>query len=242
MMMVMMMMTLMKLVNSGTNFRPGIAKFYQPNLGCAQFQDRGRGYIYRYPFIYLHMCVYTQTHTHIYIYIYIENNVCTYMHMHSIYTHIYNLYIYIYIMHAYTQCMYTCIYIYSLFIHIHRHIHLTQKSHPRFSYQCDPMTRSRMISTSPRCTNSDPVGPLQGLATLAMWRPSVMPPCAKVSRRLGWLGRDLQLCYFGYPAFFWGRKWMKIHRRWSLTSGNMELWGFCRPCWIRPDGVLGILG
>ena len=96
-------------------------------------------------------------------------------------------------------------------------MHLTQKSHPRFSYQCDPMTRSRMISASPRY--------LQGLATLAMWRPSVMPPCAKVSRRLGWLMRDLQLCYFGYPAFFWGRKRMKIYRRWSLTSGNMELWG-----------------
>ena len=143
-----------------------------------------------------------------------------------IYAHAQYLHTHIYIMYAYTQCMYTCIYIYIyLFIHIHRHIHVTQKSHPRFSYQCDPMTRSRMISTSPRCTNSDPVGPLQGLATLAMWRPSVMPPCAKVSRRLGWLGRDLQLCYFGYPAFFWGRKWMKIHRRWSLTSGNMELWG-----------------
>ena len=52
----MMMMTLMKLVNSGTKFRPGIDKFYQPNSGCAQFQDRGRGYIY--------------IHVHVYIYIY----------------------------------------------------------------------------------------------------------------------------------------------------------------------------
>ena len=50
---VMMMMTMlwwwwwwMKLVNSGTKFHPGIDKFYQPNSGCAQFQDRGRGYIY----------------------------------------------------------------------------------------------------------------------------------------------------------------------------------------------------
>ena len=43
--MMMMMMTLMKLVNSGTKFRPGIDKFYQPNSECAQFQKRGRGYI-----------------------------------------------------------------------------------------------------------------------------------------------------------------------------------------------------
>ena len=49
MMVMMMMMTLMKLVNSGTKFRPGIDKFYQPNSGCAQFQDRGRGYIYISP-------------------------------------------------------------------------------------------------------------------------------------------------------------------------------------------------
>ena len=44
--MMMMMMTLMKLVNSGTKFRPGIDKFYEPNSGCAQFQEVGRGYIY----------------------------------------------------------------------------------------------------------------------------------------------------------------------------------------------------
>ena len=45
-MMMMMMTTLMKLVNSGTKCRPGIDKFYQPNSGCAQFQEVGRGYIY----------------------------------------------------------------------------------------------------------------------------------------------------------------------------------------------------
>ena len=44
--MMMMMMTPMKLVNSGTKCRPGIDKFYQPNSGCAQFQEVGRGYTY----------------------------------------------------------------------------------------------------------------------------------------------------------------------------------------------------
>ena len=53
MMMMMMMMTLMKLVNSGTKFRPGIDKFYQPNSGCAQFQEGGRGYIYIYIHVYM---------------------------------------------------------------------------------------------------------------------------------------------------------------------------------------------
>ena len=49
----MMMMTLMKLVNSGTKFRPGIDKFYEPNSGCAQFQEGGRGYIY----ICIYICI-----------------------------------------------------------------------------------------------------------------------------------------------------------------------------------------
>ena len=62
-MMIMMMMTLMKLVNSGTKFRPGIDKFYQPNSGCAQFQEVGRGYIY------IHIYIYTYTILCIYIYI-----------------------------------------------------------------------------------------------------------------------------------------------------------------------------
>ena len=60
-----MMMTLMKLVNSGTKIRPGIDKFYQPNSGCAQFQDRGRGYtIYIHIYIYIYMYMYT----HMYMY------------------------------------------------------------------------------------------------------------------------------------------------------------------------------
>ena len=51
----MMMMTLMKLVNSGIKFRPGIDKFYQPNSGCAQFQEGGRGYIYIYTYIHIYI-------------------------------------------------------------------------------------------------------------------------------------------------------------------------------------------
>ena len=46
MMMMMMKMTQMKLVNSGTKFRPRIDKFSQPNSGGPQFQKRARGYIY----------------------------------------------------------------------------------------------------------------------------------------------------------------------------------------------------
>ena len=48
MMMMMMKMTQMKLVNSGTKFRPRIDKFSQPNSGGPQFQKRARGYIYIY--------------------------------------------------------------------------------------------------------------------------------------------------------------------------------------------------
>ena len=72
------MMTLMKLVNSGTKFRPGIDKFYQPNSGCAQFQEVGRGYIYIYNiYILTHsrMCVYIYTYIYTYIYIYIYNHI-----------------------------------------------------------------------------------------------------------------------------------------------------------------------
>ena len=46
MLMMMMKMTQIKLVNSGTKFRPGMDKFSQPNSGGPQFQKRGRGYIY----------------------------------------------------------------------------------------------------------------------------------------------------------------------------------------------------
>ena len=48
MMMMMMNMTQMKLVNSGTKFRPRIDKFSQPNSGGPQFQKRARGYMYIY--------------------------------------------------------------------------------------------------------------------------------------------------------------------------------------------------
>ena len=49
--MMMMKMTQMKLVNSGTKFRPGMDKFSQPNSGGPQFQKRGRGYIYIFIYI-----------------------------------------------------------------------------------------------------------------------------------------------------------------------------------------------
>ena len=51
--MMMMKMTQMKLVNSGTKFRPGMDKFSQPNSGGPQFQKRGRGYIYICIYIYM---------------------------------------------------------------------------------------------------------------------------------------------------------------------------------------------
>ena len=61
MMMMMMMMiyyddenTQMKLVNSGTKFRPRIDKFSQPNSGGPQFQKRARGYIYIHIYIYIY--------------------------------------------------------------------------------------------------------------------------------------------------------------------------------------------
>ena len=56
MMMMMMNMTQMKLVNSGTKFRPRIDKFSQPNLGGPQFQKRARGYIYTYYIVYIYIC------------------------------------------------------------------------------------------------------------------------------------------------------------------------------------------
>ena len=55
MMMMMMKMTQMKLVNSGTKFRPRIDKFPQPNSGGPQFQKRARGYIYIYVYIYIYI-------------------------------------------------------------------------------------------------------------------------------------------------------------------------------------------
>jgi len=69
-MMMMMMTTLMKLVNSGATFPPGIDKFYQPNSGCAQFQKRGRGYIY----IYTLLVSISYIHPVLVEYIYISND------------------------------------------------------------------------------------------------------------------------------------------------------------------------
>ena len=57
-MMMMMKMTQMKLVNSGTKFRPGMDKFSQPNSGGPQFQKRGRGYIYIC--IYIYICLHRE--------------------------------------------------------------------------------------------------------------------------------------------------------------------------------------
>ena len=74
--MMMMKMTQMKLVNSGTKFRPGMDKLSQPNSGGPQFQKRARGYIYIYN-IYIYIFFY------IYIYLYI------YMCVYYIYTYIY---------------------------------------------------------------------------------------------------------------------------------------------------------
>ena len=59
MMMMMMIMTLMKLVNSATKFRHGMDKFYQPNSGLGSSRS-------------LHEAIYTYVHMYIYcIYIYI---------------------------------------------------------------------------------------------------------------------------------------------------------------------------
>ena len=64
MMMMMMKMTQMKLVNSGTKFRPRIDKFSQPNSGGPQFQKRARGYIYIYTlYIYIYHISYMSLDT-----------------------------------------------------------------------------------------------------------------------------------------------------------------------------------
>ena len=59
MMMMMMKMTQMKLVNSGTKFRPRIDKFSQPNSGGPQFQKRARGYIYTTLYVYIYILSHT---------------------------------------------------------------------------------------------------------------------------------------------------------------------------------------
>ena len=73
MIMIMMMMTLMKLVNSRTKICPGIDKFYQPNSGlCSSRRWDEAIYIYTYNIyihIYIYICVYIYIHTYnIYIY------------------------------------------------------------------------------------------------------------------------------------------------------------------------------
>ena len=71
----MMMMTLMKLVNSGTKFRPGIDKFYEPNSGCAQFQEVGRGYIYIHYYV-----LYYYYYCYLYYYVLLLLYVVSYMY------------------------------------------------------------------------------------------------------------------------------------------------------------------
>ena len=61
MIMIMMMMTLMKLVNSRTKIRPGIDKFYQPNSGLCSSR-RWDEAIY----------------THTYLYTYVNTSICIY--------------------------------------------------------------------------------------------------------------------------------------------------------------------
>ena len=54
--MMMMMMTLMKLVNSATKFLHGMDKFYQPNSGLRGSKSRDEAiYTYVYIYIYVHM-------------------------------------------------------------------------------------------------------------------------------------------------------------------------------------------
>ena len=81
----------MKLVNSGTKFRPGMDKFSQPNSGGPQFQKRGRGYIYIYMYVYVYIYIYICMCVYIYMYIYIYD-IRIYIY---IYTYIIHIYIYI---------------------------------------------------------------------------------------------------------------------------------------------------
>ena len=54
----MMMMTLMKLVNSATKFRHGMDKFYQPNSGLRGSKS-GDEAIYTYVYVYIYKYIYT---------------------------------------------------------------------------------------------------------------------------------------------------------------------------------------
>ena len=107
--MCMMMMTLMKLVNSATKFRHGIDKFYQPNSGLRGSKTWDEA-IYIYTYIYTHIYVHILHVLHIWsIYIYTISchtftKTITYIYIYMRYNDmIYCLYIYI--------CTYIYIYI-----------------------------------------------------------------------------------------------------------------------------------
>jgi len=84
-MMMMMMMTLMKLVNSATKFGHGIDKFYQPNSGLRGSKTWDEA-------IYIHIYILTSMYTYYMFYIY---DLYTYTPYHVIHlqrqshTHIY---------------------------------------------------------------------------------------------------------------------------------------------------------
>ena len=64
-MMMMIIMTLMKLINSGAKFRPGMDKFYQPNSGLRGSKTKDKAiYIYTYVYVYIHVCISTYSISH----------------------------------------------------------------------------------------------------------------------------------------------------------------------------------
>ena len=122
--MMMMIMTLMKLVNSATKFRHGMDKFYQPNSGLRSSRSLDEAiYTYIYTYIYFYIYTYIYILIYIYLYLYIYLYMYTYIHIYIYfytYTYIYTFkYIYIYI-HLY---IYLYIYIYIL-IYIRLYIYI----------------------------------------------------------------------------------------------------------------------
>jgi len=74
----MMMMTLMKLVNSATKFRHGMDKFYQPNSGLRGSKSGDEAiytYIYTYRYILTYKYIFIYMYTNKYILIYINVNI-----------------------------------------------------------------------------------------------------------------------------------------------------------------------
>ena len=69
----MMMMTLMKLVNSATKFRHGIDKFYQTNSGLRSSRTWDEA-TYTCTYTYTYSCTYTYTCTYTYAYTYTRNH------------------------------------------------------------------------------------------------------------------------------------------------------------------------